>query len=122
MKPESSTQKLKKTNAVAIQRKKSKRTVLQKQLDQDEQNAHMASLRELTSGVIHEINNSLAVISGNSDILQILIENNQLTQENVAQCNQKVKKSLEKIDSITKSFRSLIRRESQDSLRCDPNK
>ena len=79
---------------------------LKKELDEEQsrniQNSKLASLGEMASGIAHEINNPLAIISGLTEILRTNkdVENRERTFERIAH-------SIDRITSVTQSLLSL---------------
>ena len=62
--------------------------------------AKTSALGVMGSGLAHEINNPLAIIDGYNDRLEGLIENNDLSRDQVQKVNNKIKKSTERIRKI----------------------
>jgi PAS domain S-box-containing protein len=88
----------------------------QKELSQ--QNAKLASIGELAAGVGHEINNPLAIISGQLELIKkdiAAISNNTKIEERFS----KISKSIQRISNITKGLRTFARADSVDNLYFD---
>jgi signal transduction histidine kinase/ActR/RegA family two-component response regulator len=70
----------------------------------------LATLGELTAGISHEINNPLTIASGNSEIIQMILEgdNTQDNKEQLVTAINDVKESLERIHVIVNNMRSFL--------------
>ena len=71
--------------------------------------AKLASLGEMAGGIAHEINNPLAVISGRSRQLRVLLENNTFTPDKASAIVSNIEKTTERIASIVASLRKHAR-------------
>ncbi|RYZ85769.1 MAG: hypothetical protein EOP04_15260 [Proteobacteria bacterium] len=69
------------------------------------QTAKVASLNQMASGVAHEVNNPLAVITGYIQVLLQLSERNQLEPEKLASMLGRISLSAERIAKIVSSLR-----------------
>ncbi len=80
----------------------------------------LATLGELTAGISHEINNPLTIASGNSEIIQMILENeNPFNQkETLIQAINDVKDSLERIHIIVNNMRSFLHKSEDKKEYC----
>lgn len=81
-----------------------------------EYNAKMASLGEMSSGLAHEINNPLAVISARAQLLQAEIEKGLLDKERTTKSVDTILNMTSRISKIIKSLKLFARNSSQDSF------
>ena len=79
-------------------------------------NAKMASLGEMASGMAHEINNPLAIISGNTNFIssQLSGDLSSIDFGKVRERLATIQKTVERISKIIKSLKSLSRNSDQD--------
>ncbi len=80
--------------------------------DQVKINRHqskLASIGVLAAGVGHEINNPLAIISGNLSILQMHLNSQNLMDSEISERIKKAEKAIGRISNIVKGLRSLSR-------------
>lgn len=80
-------------------------------------NSKLASLAEIASGVAHEINNPLAILSGKLQILKSMVSKKTLTDDFLNNEIIKMLKVTERMANIIRTLRNLSRVESEDSLR-----
>ncbi len=80
----------------------------------------LATLGELTAGISHEINNPLTIASGNTEIIQMIIENDsvQEQQETLMTAITDVKDSLERIHLIVNNMRSFLHKSEDKKEYC----
>lgn len=71
--------------------------------------AKLASLGEMAGGVAHEINNPLAIISLNASQMQELLEDPEVTKEELKMFVEKIQKTTMRIDRIVKGLKSFAR-------------
>ncbi len=71
--------------------------------------AKLASLGEMAGGVAHEINNPLAIISMNAAQLKELIDEPDVSKEELKQFVEKIQKTTMRIDRIVKGLKSFAR-------------
>lgn len=69
----------------------------------------LASIGELAAGVGHEINNPLSIIQGQTEMLQIHLKKNDISDEYIASKIDKTLKSVERIANIVKGLRTFAR-------------
>jgi PAS domain S-box-containing protein len=88
----------------------------QKELSQ--QNAKLASIGELAAGVGHEINNPLAIISGQLELIKKDISNVS-SNPKIDERFTKISKSIQRISNITKGLRTFARADNVENLYFD---
>lgn len=71
--------------------------------------AKLASLGEMAGGVAHEINNPLAIISMNAAQLNELLDDPEVTKEELKMFVEKIQKTTTRIDRIVKGLKSFAR-------------
>lgn len=84
------------------------------------QQARMASLGEMASGIGHEINNPLAVVHGSAAHLKTLIEKGGAEPDRLVSLCEKIENTSMRIAKIVKGLRALAREGSEDPLRPVP--
>jgi PAS domain S-box-containing protein len=77
-------------------------------------NAKLASIGELAAGVGHEINNPLAIIKGQVEMLRNIGENDLIKFEEIQVKTSKILKGVERIANIVKGLRSFSRADEAD--------
>ena len=92
-----------------------KEKILNTQKELAQQSAKLASLGELAAGVGHEINNPLAIISGQLTIMQKDLEKNNLSSK-LKDRFTKINKSVHRITNITKGLRTFARADSVENI------
>ncbi len=78
--------------------------------------AKMAALGEMASGVAHEINNPLAIISGRTTVLKLMMEDGQLNNESLLIGLQKIEDTAQRISKIVVGLRTFSRDTSKDPM------
>lgn len=78
--------------------------------------AKMAALGEMASGVAHEINNPLAIISGRTTVLKLMMEDGQLNNESLLSGLQKIEDTALRISKIIVGLRTFSRDTSKDRM------
>jgi PAS domain S-box-containing protein len=79
--------------------------------------SRMSSLGEMASGMAHEINNPLAIISGKALHLELLLKQQPLNIERVHSHIQAINSNVERIVKIIRGLRSLARDVPDDPIR-----
>lgn len=69
--------------------------------------AHLATIGEMSTGIMHEINNPLTVVSCHVDYLLKSAKRGSLTGEGLLDGLQKIKRATDRAGKVTKSLRSL---------------
>ena len=73
------------------------------------QSAKMASLGEMAAGIAHEINNPLAVIKGNADLITFRVKGNKFTLEQLTEYSQLISRTSKRIATIINGLRTFAR-------------
>lgn len=95
---------------------KSKDELIQKQQHSLAIAGRLSSLGEMASGIAHEINNPLAVITGKSDLIKRMLQKEPLPKEDIEIGIDVIKRTAMRIARIVKSMRSLSRQTDHDSF------
>lgn len=85
----------------------------------EHQKNFLKNLEVVLSGFIHDINNPIAVISGQSSIMKTLIEMNKLTDEKALKGSTKILKSTHKMGDIIQRLRDFYRPSAIDDSNAD---
>lgn len=93
---------------------KEKEAIIDEQRKQMVEKSKLASLGEMASGIAHEVNNPLMVISGNNDLIQKMQEKGKLTPEMTLKLTSVIQKQVDRITSIITALRNLSRGMSND--------
>lgn len=80
-----------------------------------EHSAKMTALGEMASGISHEINNPLTIISGKTQVLELLLKNKELDHSEITETVKSIRATVDRIASIVQGMRN-ISRESSNSL------
>ncbi len=72
-------------------------------------NSRLASLGEMASGIAHEINNPLTIISGNARSVKRMIQNGKIDQEAILKSLTRVDETVRRISKIIKGMRTVAR-------------
>jgi C4-dicarboxylate-specific signal transduction histidine kinase len=91
-------------------------TMLELQKQNMISSAKMAALGEMASGVAHEINNPLAIISGRTTVLKLMMEDGQLNNESLLTGLQKIEETTLRISKIILGLRTFSRDSSNDPM------
>jgi signal transduction histidine kinase len=78
--------------------------------------AKMAALGEMASGVAHEINNPLAIISGRTTVLKLMMEDGQLNNESLLIGIKKIEETTQRISKIIIGLKTFSRESSKDPM------
>jgi len=78
--------------------------------------SRMASLGEMASGIAHEINNPLAIITGKTNQIKRLFKESILNRERIIEEIQKIESTSFRISKIVKSLRLISRNADNDSF------
>ena len=70
------------------------------------QSLKLASLGSISTGLAHEINNPMTVVSGNFEILQMLLKKDVIDFDKVNRREALITKNLERIQSVVEAFRT----------------
>lgn len=92
---------------------------IQKTLSQH--NAKLASLGELASGVGHEINNPLAIIDGQIQLMEKSLQDKNHEASSILSRISKIKINIERISNIIKGLRSFARSDNSEYSEFDVN-
>ena len=84
--------------------------------------AKLASVGELAAGVGHEINNPLAVLSGNGYLFETKYQKNNLSSEDVEKLIRVQKEAIGRIKGIVEGLRTYARMDSDDLQKVDINR
>lgn len=80
-----------------------------------EHSAKMTALGEMASGIAHEINNPLTIISGKTQVLELLLQDKDLDHQEISETVSSIRSTVDRIASIAQGMRN-ISRESSNSL------
>lgn len=86
---------------------------LETQKEMAHHNAKLASIGELAAGVGHEINNPLAVISGQVSIIEKIIKQ-PVDSKEIVEKLQKINKAISRINNITKGLKTFSRADTSE--------
>ncbi len=82
---------------------------LEKQRQLSLHNAKLASIGELAAGVGHEINNPLAIILGQIEVLKMRLEDKNILEESLLSHFSKMTKGVDRISNIVKGLKTFAR-------------
>lgn len=74
-----------------------------------EHSAKMTALGEMASGIAHEINNPLAIISGKSQVLDMLLQDEVIDREQVRKASESIRNTVDRIAQIVQGMRRISR-------------
>lgn len=74
-----------------------------------EHNAKMTALGEMASGIAHEINNPLAIISGKSQVLDLLLQDEVIDRAHVLKTSESIRSTVDRIAQIVQGMRKISR-------------
>lgn len=74
-----------------------------------EHNAKMTALGEMASGIAHEINNPLAIISGKSQVLDLLLQDEVIDRAHVLKVSESIRTTVDRIAQIVQGMRKISR-------------
>lgn len=76
----------------------------------------LASIGSISSGLAHEINNPMTVVSGNFEIMQMLLERDPIDLEKLKKHENLITKNLKRINSVVEAFRTYSRSDYKESF------
>jgi PAS domain S-box-containing protein len=88
---------------------KEKEKLLRDQQAQIASQSRLVSLGEMAGGIAHEINNPLGVVLAYAERLRELVTNNDVNNESVLKCAEKIEKTALRIGKIVTGLRSISR-------------
>ena len=94
--------------SIAVERKRQEKLILEQQMKLVN-SSKLAALGEMVANLAHEINNPLAIIQTQSDLLRTLAARDLVDPQTVAQGTAEIEKTVQRISSIIKGLRSLSR-------------
>lgn len=72
----------------------------------------LSSLGEMVAGIVHEVNNPLAAIKANAQLIEVCLEKNDIKK--VAELGKKIDMTTDRISQIIRGIKSFVRRGDQD--------
>lgn len=77
-----------------------------------EPSAKMTALGEMASGIAHEINNPLTIISGKTQVLELLLQDKELDHREISETVSSIRLTVDRIASIVQGMRNISRESS----------
>jgi PAS domain S-box-containing protein len=84
-------------------------------------NAKLASLGEMASGIGHEINNPLAIISGQTQLIEKQLNDGSISKDSMLTKISKIKNNIERIIHIIHGLKSFARADKNEFVKFDVN-
>ncbi len=86
------------------------------------ESARLSQIGEMAGGIVHEINNPIAVIKGFADFIKSGIENKTMPEEKVIAKLEKISTTVDRVTKIIQGMKGLARDSSEDPLELMPLK